>query len=461
MTKFKLVFSGFNSVTAADAAPTDRMELPDNNKSQNSLYQQSQQESVSTTSLPCIPNQAISTHTLQNCASTPILHRQSKPKTIQSTVSPSTKTAKCPICGYLFFEVDLPAHYKLELSTIDNNPYTQDSLASHTERSKRGAAVAAMSKIQDKPKALSLVDENEKNLQRVRVERIKRGTSRGGSLSSNHSNRKRQKGSLHNQQLYNDTYDNHPDESICFICGCLLPRGAALINEHLDRCLVNGTQSESILGSGIPNTNDSLTAVESPSGSKSWLEYSWGGQTRVRATALLEGNFEASGFTVNKKENVDTEEDIDIDEDGTDEFGIPQFNEDDIKPYMDAEVDIDGDGPEPDLLLAEAISASLHAPPVLQPSGSDPVNTMDTGFESNHSKLVIESLKAHIRELELSAIKVPKCLICMDPYIEPLASTVCWHVHCQACWLHTLATKRLCPQCQKITSPNDLRRIYL
>jgi len=54
-----------------------------------------------------------------------------------------------------------------------------------------------------------------------------------------------------------------------------------------------------------------------------------------------------------------------------------------------------------------------------------------------------------------------RCLICMDKYCKPVISVKCWHVHCEECWLRTLGAKKLCPQCNVITSPADLRRIFL
>ncbi|XP_015923213.1 E3 ubiquitin-protein ligase Rnf220 isoform X3 [Parasteatoda tepidariorum] len=54
-----------------------------------------------------------------------------------------------------------------------------------------------------------------------------------------------------------------------------------------------------------------------------------------------------------------------------------------------------------------------------------------------------------------------KCLICMETFIKPVVSICCWHVHCEECWLKTLGTKKLCPQCNMITAAKDLRRIYL
>lgn len=86
--------------------------------------------------------------------------------------------------------------------------------------------------------------------------------------------------------------------------------------------------------------------------------------------------------------------------------------------------------------------------------------TNSSSSTKNQSSLIIDSLKARIHELE-SASKSSNCLICLENYKTPLTSIVCWHVHCEQCWLHTLGTKKLCPQCQKITTPADLRRIYL
>lgn len=78
-----------------------------------------------------------------------------------------------------------------------------------------------------------------------------------------------------------------------------------------------------------------------------------------------------------------------------------------------------------------------------------------------HSKLIIDSLKSRIHQLENASRSTPRCLICLESYKTPLTSIVCWHVHCEQCWLQTLGSKKLCPQCQKITTPSDLRRIYL
>jgi len=72
--------------------------------------------------------------------------------------------------------------------------------------------------------------------------------------------------------------------------------------------------------------------------------------------------------------------------------------------------------------------------------------------------------KRRILGLETSlrtATDMSTCRVCMDTYRRHVVSTACWHVHCEACWILTLAAKKLCPQCKTIVKPTDLRRIYL
>ncbi|KAK2106621.1 hypothetical protein P7K49_016135 [Saguinus oedipus] len=90
-------------------------------------------------------------------------------------------------------------------------------------------------------------------------------------------------------------------------------------------------------------------------------------------------------------------------------------------------------------------------------------NVNSSRITEDSAVTTFEALKARVRELErqLSRGDRYKCLICMDSYSMPLTSIQCWHVHCEECWLRTLGAKKLCPQCNTITAPGDLRRIYL
>lgn len=91
-------------------------------------------------------------------------------------------------------------------------------------------------------------------------------------------------------------------------------------------------------------------------------------------------------------------------------------------------------------------------------NSESPDKLSDSGDALLH---VIDALKAKIREYEVIIRNKSKCLICMDDFRVPVVSICCWHVHCEECWLRTLGARKLCPQCNMITSATDLRRIYM
>ncbi|XP_075433969.1 E3 ubiquitin-protein ligase Rnf220-like [Ascaphus truei] len=73
----------------------------------------------------------------------------------------------------------------------------------------------------------------------------------------------------------------------------------------------------------------------------------------------------------------------------------------------------------------------------------------------------LETLRGKIQQLTERLRHTHTCHICLDSYSVPVTSIQCWHIHCEGCWLRALGTKKLCPQCNTITSPCDLRRVYL
>ena len=78
-------------------------------------------------------------------------------------------------------------------------------------------------------------------------------------------------------------------------------------------------------------------------------------------------------------------------------------------------------------------------------------------FSMDEMKSVIADLKQANKILRQSTL----CNICLNIYVTPVVATVCWHVHCEQCWLRALGSKKLCPQCKLIIQPKDLRKIYL
>ncbi|KAM4721901.1 E3 ubiquitin-protein ligase RNF220 isoform 2-T2 [Rhinophrynus dorsalis] len=230
------------------------------------------------------------------------------------------------------------------------------------------------------------------------------------------------------------------------------------------------------------NEDDSVD-IDNENGNR-FEEYEWCGQKRIRATTLLEGGFRGSGFIMcSSKENHDSDADLDVDGDDTLEYGKAQYTEADIIPCTGEEP---GEAKEREALRGAVLNGGTPSTRVtteFSKWASDEMPSTSNGESGNKQEAMqktcknsdiekiteesavttFEALKARIRELErqLSRGDRYKCLICMDSYTMPLTSIQCWHVHCEECWLRTLGAKKLCPQCNTITSPGDLRRVYL
>ncbi|XP_077580330.1 E3 ubiquitin-protein ligase RNF220a isoform X5 [Stigmatopora nigra] len=254
----------------------------------------------------------------------------------------------------------------------------------------------------------------------------------------------------------------------------------------------DGGQREGVLG------DDDSVDMDGDSG-RGFEEYEWAGQKRIRATALLEGGFRATGFaTCSIKEcGADSDADLDVDGDDTLEYGKAQYTEADIIPCSGAGED-QGEAREREALRGAVLNGGLPSnriTPEFSKWASDEMPSTSNGesckmdpstpssctpsaccvprtcknseiekvTEDESTATTMEALKARIRELERQILRGDryKCLICMDSYTMPLTSIQCWHVHCEECWLRTLGNKKLCPQCNTITSPGDLRRVYL
>ncbi|KAM6920438.1 E3 ubiquitin-protein ligase RNF220a isoform 2-T2 [Lycodopsis pacificus] len=256
----------------------------------------------------------------------------------------------------------------------------------------------------------------------------------------------------------------------------------------------DGGQREGALG-------DEDSADMDGENGRGFEEYEWAGQKRIRATALLEGGFRGTGFaTCSIKESAaDSDADLDVDGDDTLEYGKAQYTEADIIPCSGAGED-QGEAREREALRGAVLNGGMPSnriTPEFSKWASDEMPSTSNGesssktdpstpssssscssscaprtcknseiekvTEEESTATTMDALKARIRELERQILRGDryKCLICMDSYTMPLTSIQCWHVHCEECWLRTLGNKKLCPQCNTITSPGDLRRVYL
>ncbi|XP_046707690.1 E3 ubiquitin-protein ligase RNF220a isoform X2 [Silurus meridionalis] len=269
------------------------------------------------------------------------------------------------------------------------------------------------------------------------------------------------------------------DGQVCPLCSAPLEGTVEEMNRHVEECLLKREGG----------MEDDQAEAEGENGTR-FEEYEWCGQKRIRATSLLEGGFRGTGFAMcSTKESHDSDADLDVDGDDTLEYGKAQYTEADIIPCSGED---QGETKEREALRGAVLNGGMPSnriTPEFSKWASDEMPSTSNGESSKQEAssaststvprtcknseiekitedstgTTLDALKARIRELEKQILRGDryKCLICMDSYTAPLTSIQCWHVHCEECWLRTLGNKKLCPQCNTITSPGDLRRVYL
>uniref|UniRef100_A0A2A4J593 RING-type domain-containing protein n=1 Tax=Heliothis virescens TaxID=7102 RepID=A0A2A4J593_HELVI len=240
-----------------------------------------------------------------------------------------------------------------------------------------------------------------------------------------------------------------PQSGECPVCNTTLP--VSRLQRHALRCLKR-TGAE--LDEDVPDTSseDGSIDVENdePAGGGFGAEYQWCGEWRVRATALQDSDARAA-TTVRRASN-DQALVVDGDED-TELYGPPQYSPSRIAPDAD--------------LTPTTATETEQDPVEAQHEENDkpaPVpNSKCNGLVEASAETRIQALKARIKDLERKANGAGemKCLICLEQYTSPTVSIQCWHVYCEVCWLQSLRAKKICPQCNAITTAQHLRRIYM
>ncbi|XP_077413689.1 E3 ubiquitin-protein ligase RNF220a isoform X2 [Vanacampus margaritifer] len=227
---------------------------------------------------------------------------------------------------------------------------------------------------------------------------------------------------------------------VCPLCSAPLAGSEEEMSRHVEQCLI---QREGVLG------DDDSTDMDGDSG-RGFEEYEWAGQKRIRATALLEGGFRATGFaTCSIKESGDSDADLDVDGDDTLEYGKAQYTEADIIPCSGAGED-QGEAREREALRGAVLNGGIPSNRITPefskwasdempstsngesckmdpstPSSSTPSaacvprtcknSEIEKVTEDESTATTMEALKARIRELEKQILRGDryKCLICM------------------------------------------------
>ncbi|XP_053622319.1 E3 ubiquitin-protein ligase RNF220 [Plodia interpunctella] len=249
-----------------------------------------------------------------------------------------------------------------------------------------------------------------------------------------------------------------PQQGECPVCNLTLP--TSRLQRHALRCL---KRTGAVLDEDVPDTssedesidveNDEPVAEEA-SGSGFGAEYQWCGEWRVRASALQEPPPRASAA---RRGSNDQALVVDGDED-TELYGPAQYSPSSIHP--DAEISKVESSQDDNLEENGETSGNVD----VEQNGEEAASVSKcNGLVEASAETRIQALRARIKELEKkqNGGSESKCLICLGPYTSPAVSIQCWHVYCEVCWLQSLRAKKICPQCNAITTTQHLRRIYM
>ncbi|XP_070563734.1 E3 ubiquitin-protein ligase Rnf220-like isoform X2 [Ptychodera flava] len=386
----------------------------------------------------------------------------------------------CPVCGETLQPGEITHHFAVEMDKVNKMERISRKSLQEKKISSNGSSVEESGTVTSDGKKntkeghngelssvsrfenFQRVRSNRQNrLQAARLRKKKRTSSEIGASTGSDANNGMEAGTSTDAAS-----GSVVSESVCPICCEKISGTPEQINNHAEACIRKRNS---------PSNDDNV-----------FEEYEWAGQTRVRVSTMLEGGYAASGFQVHKRKGDDGDSDVDLNVDGDDNevYGPVQYSERDVIPCTSEEPKEER---ERRALRGAVLKAEMSSP-VGSPSvdrtrwessehkGIDDkskhiakkqktdTTTCDSeaDLEGQNPTEVIASLKSRIHMLERhSKPDKFKCLICMETYHNPVVSVQCWHVHCEECWLRTLGAKKLCPQCNMITSPTDLRRIFL
>lgn len=349
-------------------------------------------------------------------------------------------TPHCPVCGLTLRPGEIETHLQVELEKLDKLSVRNSRKSrENTSQGRKTLPSPSGCRGKDSPGLGAASQSRYENYMRIQTNRLAR-------LGARSRTRKKKL-----------------EETVCPVCNKKVTGTPEELNEHVELCL--------------KKRDDELEPVDVETDDmEQYEEYTWAGQTRIRASSMLDGGYAGSGFQVASSSSQGQDEDCDlnVDDDDTEKFGKPQYSEADVIPCASDEPDEDrerealrgaflstADAPTSHSRLTDTDIEGAYNPEdsVETRIKNEPLDEKDSEVGGSAGQ-IITALRCRLKEKDKQQIG-PKCLICMELYNKPVTSTQCWHVHCEECWLRTMGAKKLCPQCNMITSPADLRRIYL
>lgn len=383
-------------------------------------------------------------------------------KSLRGRRRSSLQSPCCPICGTTIRPGEMDSHFAWEMDRFreENRKLRRSQRESASQARKNSETFQRKFKQESKADSGQRMDDTPASTRQQTYLRVcaNRMARSGRSAALKPTRSRSSQSSPVNSPPATEEGPSGVKTTLCPVCEEVIHGSSDELNSHVEVCLRKKECG------GVDDSNDTGSH-------EVFVEYEWAGQTRIRATSLLEGGFRASGFQTGIKRRREDEDDCDLNIDGDDseEYGKPQYTEADVIPCQSDEMDED----HARQALRGAVISGESSPTEKrrgicengneEESSEAKGNKEDTKqFDApDNADLVICSLKARLKELDKRKFEKVKCLICMEPYTNPLTSISCWHVHCEECWLRTLGAKKLCPQCNMITSPSDLRKIYL
>ncbi|XP_058454394.1 E3 ubiquitin-protein ligase Rnf220 [Malaya genurostris] len=370
---------------------------------------------------------------------------------------PKTDPLCCPICGVTLRSNEIDQHFALEVDRLDkilkpkkndfNGPY-------NVTTTDRASPVAGPSGSNYSFKLSNGHPNSEDNTDSSLVASPDECWGTYQKIKNNRQARLKMK-----------SRKRKPEDNVCPVCNKTVSEE---ITAHVDACLRKSDVNGNGVSSRTHDSDDDDASIDVEG--ESFEVYEWAGHTRVRTTNVMHQSGSIASTAVRVTNADDTDDELNVDGDETQIYGPPQYSERDVI-YPMAEHRFK-DSYLRGLVMANE-PVTVKRPESDNPCEGSSRNT--TQFSQSKSQIsakieprhnenteqIIASLKSKIREYEGYIQNRPKCLICMDDFKKPVVSICCWHVYCEECWLHTLGAKKLCPQCSMITSPTDLRRIYL